>query len=232
MATLVKQYQTVFQDMMFQENFKKSGRGFYRLCDDVLQILYMRSYQGETDFCYTTYPLSLGARELYLEGIGVSYFRKGGHWWWWPNQELMDTNFAEPYALVKEHAMPFFQKGIDSKSAYQARIDRYYEIYSHEPPLNDWVSTLFCLQLGDYARAEIHMAAIIDQNILSLATFSNDIDLSSERCTRIVDNIMLLKRIHERDTEYWNNELDRDRKKTLDFLASLEPKRRKKTDEV
>ena len=43
---------------------------------------------------------------------------------------------------------------------------------------------------------------------------------------------VLLRHIQERDTEYWNPILDVGRKVTMDFLASLEPKRKRKAPEV
>ena len=227
MPSLTKLYQQAFQELFLPEGFKVHGKGFYRLCDDVVQIFYMRGYQGSYDFCFNIFPTSRRVKELYLEMYDIPCFRTQGCGWWPKQQLLLDAGFSEAVALTAKHVLPVFRQGTDSRSAYLALTDLERQIYSIGVIMNNFDFVLLCLQAGDYAQAEKHMAAIVAQN-----TPSPGQELSEARAMNFARIQEEFRHIHERNTEYWNPILDERRKVTMDFLASLEPKRRRKAPEV
>jgi DNA-directed RNA polymerase len=108
--------------------------------------------------------------------------------------------------------MPIFNRGIESKSAYDELIKLEKTIYTRIPGgviMNNYSFVCLCIQAGNYKRAYQHMEAIVKQNIGDhnfnqyIAECKNKNDLYLERFSSDIQNrIKLLNMLAIPDIEY------------------------------
>lgn len=225
---LNKQYKQAFQGIFLPEGFTNYRNSFYRLCNDVLQIFNMRVFDGEVDFIYNIFPLSMGIDKLYIELYSTADYRQKLPGWWWEKQELLDTAFSEPLELVMKYIMPFFRESTNSIDAYHSYLSLLKDFYhGHMLDLRrDWL-ILFALQAQEYSLAVEQLNAELR---LYLYEVDNPLDEDDWLIKRIRKN---LQHAEAEDTAFFAPMLNRGREKTLDFLASIKsPKKKKNPNEV
>ena len=222
-----KQYKQAFQEVFMPEGFTNHRNSFYRLCDDVLQIFNMRICEGEVDFIYNIFPLSMGVDKLFIEIYSTAYYRKKTGYWW-QKQELLASGFHEPLELVAEHILPLFRESTNSIGAYHSYLRLLYRLYGGHMinTRRDWL-ILFALQAQDYSLAVEQLDSELD---IYLNNSESPLDANHWLVKRLQND---LHHAEAGDMAFFEPMLNSGRKKTLDFLTSIKsPKRKNNSNEM
>ena len=145
---------------------------------------------------------------------------------WYP-AELIDTNFSEVIQFTQKYVLPFFEKGIDTGSAYQVICD--YEQQTYGQVIMDfWRKFLFCLQAKNYAQAEKHLEVFAKRNIEAIRKILawKEYPLSKEEKesneAELLLNQQRLEKVRNWDADYWNEVLKTGTEKTMSFLSTIQ----------
>ena len=238
-----KIYKHHFSEIFLPMGFKMNKNAFYRLCDGVVQVFNLRtySYNNNCDFCFMLIPTSSAMHEFYLEDYGTSRLRSiPGFAHRWTREELLNTNFSEPIEITSKYIVPFFERGVDIKSACQTEMDIELALYKRIDSCNNYY-WYFALQMKDYEMALRHKRAVYEFNKDSYEEKLNDDERSEEVKNRIrkerAELESSIQKLECRDPKYiasLEKMVAENEKKTMEFLESVAKKPRKpkkRTDE-
>lgn len=238
-----KIYKQHFSEIFLPMGFKTYKNAFYRLCDGVVQVFNLRTYSfnNNCDFCFNLIPTSSAMYEFYLENYGISWLRPQPNFVHrWTREDLLDTNFSEPFELTSKYVVPFFERGIDSQSSYQTIVDIETTIYKHVIPHNG-LYWYFALQMKNYEKALDYQKALYKVNKDAYESKLSERDRSEESKDKLrkerSENLSSIQKLECRDPKYiasLEKMVAENEKKTMEFLESVAKKPRKpkkRTDE-
>lgn len=185
MSYLVNQYKQRFREVLEPLGFKLYKKTFYRIVNDVLQIIILVRTSDSCSIEFDIIPLSIGIDDLFWEaGYNITHFcegRKGLAWWFessttYPQnskglyeQERVDNNIdviiADMLSIVVSCVIPIFIKGMTDETAYNELIK--IEDMIHTDPYSgvkpDYGLALLCIQSQNYEKAYQHMIGIVER---------------------------------------------------------------------
>ena len=82
MSAITKIYKAKFKEALLPLGFKLYRKTFYRVVNDVVQMLMFNNWDSDYTVEYAVRPLSLGLQSLEVGGLGIHEFRKG----YFPNE--------------------------------------------------------------------------------------------------------------------------------------------------
>ena len=138
--------------------FKYANGIFYRAINDVVQILELETTRYDVHIHYGIFPLCC---PMYFD-IWPRDFRCHFHWY----TEIRDgvkrdagELMSATHKTISKKVLPFFEIGVDSKSAYAIRRYHWKSIF-HDTDMM-WLA----LKNRDYENAYLHLAALFAQHL-------------------------------------------------------------------
>jgi len=182
---LSNHYKNEFQKVLKPLGFLLFKKTFYRMTNDVLQMLMLRRTETDCTVDFAIQPLVLPIDSLSCEGYNISQLRKGSmkEWdWVFEPSTLRRQNSGGAYetivfndgsiidiindmlSVVVSHVIPIFGKGIDCESALN-------EISNYEASEYDAKTCaaynagryMWYIKLGDYEKAILGLNVILKQ---------------------------------------------------------------------
>jgi len=168
MNSIAKIYKSKFKESLSPYGFRLYRKTFYRVVNDVVQVLMLRNQDTDYTIDFAIWPLCLGVSDLYCEGQGIDEFRKSGfqnenYKYWEIKSPLTDqrhsTRILEKYvdemlAIVISHVMPVFEK-INSWDLWFDDLDKKGVRHGY----------LSYVKAGDFEKAISSINVIIQENL-------------------------------------------------------------------
>jgi len=160
--SLSTQYKALFCKELYPYGFRLYKKTFFRVINDVVQTLMLCKTNTDFSIEFDIDPLSLPIEDLYCESLyNIATFRNRGWWACWP--EVEENAFEDILFLFRTHVKPIFERGIDSKSAYDELIRLEKSIFTGVPGgiIDDYKFARLCIQAQDYEKAYQHLSVIV-----------------------------------------------------------------------
>ena len=159
------QYKALFREELYPRGFSLHKKTFYRVINDVVQTLMLCKTATNFTIGFSITPLCLPIKDLYCEGYDISALGKRTWWDCWNGVE--ESVFEEILSLFRQYVLPFFEHGVDAKTAYHELVQLEKMIYTDIPSgviMHNYKFVCLCMKSGDFEKARHHMAAIVKQN--------------------------------------------------------------------
>ena len=217
--SLSSQYKALFREELQSRGFLLYKKTFYRVINDVVQTVMLCKTSATFTVDFNILPLCLQIKDLYCEGFDISVFRKEkGGWYCWEGCDI-ESELRDILSLFRQHVIPIFDKGVDTKSAYEELIRLEKMIYTGVPGgviMNNYKYVMMCVKANDYERAYQHMAAIITQNIGYIADCEKE--SIEDFSPNIQERLKELHRLSIPDVEYFQNMIAENEALSLECL--------------
>ena len=250
-----KEFKAVFKEPMEALGFTYAGNCFYRQINDVLQTLTLSATKWNFSFQHLITPLCIPLSRVLPSGhLGptekekrdplfgklppsfvrrdiapIPFVRKY-------NKKNIRARMYEGFECVVNESVPFFEKGTNTKSAYDAVIADQRKICRFDAGyiLHDNTLKWMALVNRDYDCAYMHQAAMICQNmglfspnitekvILSPAIRKQWETYSDNDPPHLKESRDFLWRIINKDDAYFAKLIEERTKITLNFLAKVD----------
>ena len=185
MTSILKEYKMKFRELLNPYGFRSSQKTFYRVINDVLQTLMLRTKGINCSVDFNILPLSLGITDLYCEGYSISILREGRikNWDWTFEPSLVyhqnEEGVFEPIVfndgtienivedmtiIVKNKVIPIFERGIDCRTALEELEGFEEAVYGKRLfiPISR-SSYLTFLKTGNYKKASQYLHEVIQK---------------------------------------------------------------------
>lgn len=180
MSSITNIYKTKFKERLNPYGFSLYRKTFYRVVNDIVQMIMLSNWDSDYTVEYDVYPLCLEIQDLYVAGPAIHEYREGNfqnnfkRWGTWPcpftrekpSNEVLEEYVEEMLSIVQSHLMPFFEKVVDWES--------WYEYISKKNAGNHGVWVY--IKLGDYETASHAFKKWIEQNHATIQSYHSDPD--------------------------------------------------------
>jgi hypothetical protein len=242
MDYLLSQYKIRLRNELTEYGFRLYQKTFFRVINDIVQMLVLNKNGHGCIIEYGIMPLCYPCDEpACLHGGRYTIGRRSNNmapWWVFfentPTQ--IDPLVDRMIDLLREDTVPFFDRAVDSCSAYAEIIKLEKEIYP-QVILNDYVKVCLCIKNSDFENAKTHMAAIVSQNesaiSANIANLERRGDLrelaeyKSKFLPMLEQNKAKLDRISLPDIDYCRKLIEDNEERSREFLKKLGSKTRK-----
>lgn len=186
MSYIINRYKSRFGKELKPLGFKLYKKTFYRVVNDILQIVILVKTPSSCTVEFDLVSLALGISDLYWEaGYSVAHFRKDAlarDWWFEPSLEFFnnDTNSFSKIAyddkqmdeivedmltIMISEVIPVLERGVDAKTAYAEliQIEKMVRRGVHIDLRPDYGLAMLCIQSGDYDIAQQHLIGILER---------------------------------------------------------------------
>lgn len=167
MDYFLKRYKQVCKEEFSEYGFKPYRNTHYRVINDVFQsfCLHRSIYGKNCTVEFGIFPLSYGypLQKDSCRGDQLKDFDDSRTWFEYDNRSeiTIEKCLAEMLVYMKKYLMPFFERAIDCKSAYQEICNFERKHYHEGCILFDARKLYMSLKNGDYENATIHVKAHI-----------------------------------------------------------------------
>jgi len=233
MDYFLKQYKQVCKEEFSGYGFKSYRNNHYRVVNDVFQSFCLhRSVYGKS--CTVEFGILPLATEYTIEkdrcrSDHLKKFEGVYEWFEYDNRSepSIDRCISEMLVYMKKYLMPFFERGIDCKTAYKEICDferNHCKIYN----LADDAKFCMALKNGDYKNAVIHLKAQIAHTkgaYANVKSYYDDMGPEYEEMIRLSlekDNRML-EHILNGDETFIKNYIEENERRNLENLKWKSP---------
>lgn len=229
-----KEFKALFKAPMEAKGFTYAGNTFYRHINDVLQTLTLCKTSCTFSFRFGIFPICIPISDFFPCGIlyPIAYYegkrpRIFSHPY---DRENIHDLMEQGLNVVLREAIPVFQRGADSKSAYSTVVQAQEKMFAGGMLLHDTCLKWMALKNGEYKQAYIHQLSLIAQNLglIRRGTKLDDLlvpeirkqleEIAEDDPSHLIEKKQFLHRIIQQDDEYFQELIERNTQVTLDFL--------------
>lgn len=233
MDYFIKRYTANCKELLTPYGFKRCGVNYIRVINDVLQCVGLKKYSGgfDCDVMFEISPLCVpdmfeihprlpsGRYILRMfEGMVLWKFDKN-------SQESIDFCIDNIMMFMNKYLVPFFEQGIDCKSAYYQICEFEKLAYKNRIRMMDYYKYCMALKFGDYNLALEHIKPFEQGHVNAMESRKANGWLTEEERIEREDKLAKLRKEIElvsiHDIEFIKNFIKENEVKSLKILEKF-----------